>query len=71
MNADWHHINTFYGYKVYIPEDYKYKEENNSQNFAKKLSMETQIMNFHSQTENFSLYFIKKINYVFTIVVYF
>ena len=25
MNAEWHHINTFYGYKVYIPDGYKYQ----------------------------------------------
>jgi len=24
--AEWHHINTFYGYEVSIPEDYTYKE---------------------------------------------
>jgi len=24
MNAEWHHINTFYGYKVYIPSGYTY-----------------------------------------------
>lgn len=23
---EWHHINTFYGYKLYVPEEYKYQE---------------------------------------------
>ena len=26
MNAEWHHIDTFYGYKVYIPDGYTYQK---------------------------------------------